>query len=328
MSLAQRPSNPTSTIDVSFNSYSAVRQKQVGQHMPGGIPDYSFPLDYEIRRQINALPGVFRLFKAITNTMVPIERQILNMDGVAVGPNQYPEIYAMGEECARRLGIGVPRIFIKYDVMMNAYAYAIEDAEPLICLTSALVQHLSPSEVKYVIGHECGHIHNNHGIYQIAADIILGTVTSGISVVIPSLAQIMQLLTVGARLMFANWSRAAEVTCDRAGLICADNPEDAVRALAKIGFGGESALAGMDIDAYIRQIDITQATPARLLEVSYSHPLTQKRILAAKLFQECSLFYAWRPELLRSDLQLFDKDDIDKRCESFISVASNKIKTR
>ncbi|EHC14862.1 hypothetical protein FJSC11DRAFT_1773 [Fischerella thermalis JSC-11] len=36
------------------------------------------------------------------------------MESIEVGPQQYPHIYALGEDCAHRLGIGVPQIFIQH----------------------------------------------------------------------------------------------------------------------------------------------------------------------------------------------------------------------
>jgi len=45
---------------------------------------------------------------------VPIFQQLLLMESIEVGPQQYPHIYALGEDCAHRLGIGVPQIFIQH----------------------------------------------------------------------------------------------------------------------------------------------------------------------------------------------------------------------
>ncbi|MFA9397354.1 MAG: M48 family metallopeptidase [Clostridiaceae bacterium] len=316
--------NPTENINISFDCYVNNRQKKLSEHMINGIPDYSFSLDYSLRKKINSLPGIFQLFKSITNYMVPYNRQLLNMECVAVGPNQYPHIYAIGEECAKRLGIGIPQIYVQYDVAMNAYAYASEDAAPVIVITSAIVENMTKGELKTVIGHECGHIHNNHTIYNIAASIIAGTITNGLNT-IPGLKQLISLLSLGAKWILLNWSRSAEITCDRAGLICADCLEDAIRAEAKLGFGGVKALENINIDEYIKQIEQMQSTPVRYLEIEKSHPLTPKRILAFKVFNECDVLYSWRPDWKTCDINLISKQEADKRCESFISISSKKM---
>ncbi|WP_297421900.1 M48 family metallopeptidase [Clostridium sp.] len=316
--------NPTEEIDISFKNYVNARKREFSAHIINGVPDYSFSMDYDLRQKINSVPGIFKLFKAITNYIVPYQRQKFNMEFVAVGPNQYPEIYGLGEECAKRLGIGVPQIFVQYDVQMNAYTYSTEDAAPVIVVTSAVVENMTKGELKTVIGHECGHIHNNHTIYNVAANIITGTLTDGLNL-IPGLKQIIGVLSLGAKFLILNWSRCAEITADRAGLICADSIEDAIKTEAKLGFGGVKALEHMNIEEYIKQIEQMQATPVRFLELENSHPLTPKRILAHKIFGECEILYKWRPDWKSGQDNLISKQEADKRCESFISVISKKM---
>jgi Zn-dependent protease with chaperone function len=312
--------NPTDSVDISFGKYLAARERAGASHMTGGVPDYAFDLDLEMRRRINAVPGIFRFFKAVTENYVPFQRQQLTLTGVRTGPNQYPEIHEMGVECARRLGIGIPQIYIQYDVQMNAFAVSVEDTEPIICLTSAIVQAMTPGELKSVIGHECGHIHNNHGIYNIAADVLTTGAAGGIAAIVPGLAAVMSLITAGVRIMFLDWSRCAEVTCDRSGMICSDDPKDAFMVNAKLGFGGGSALADINIDEYLKQTGDTQATVARFMEIANTHPVSHKRILAEKLFLQSDLFFQWRPEFKTPDTNVMPKAEVDRRCREFISV--------
>ena len=49
------------------------------------------------------------------------------MQMIAVGPRQFPEIHSLGEACARRLGIGIPQIFVFPSPDLNAYTYATDD---------------------------------------------------------------------------------------------------------------------------------------------------------------------------------------------------------
>lgn len=317
--------NPTQEVDISFNNYVNARKRELSAHMINGVPDYSFSMDNSMRQRMNSIPGMYKFFKALMNQIVPIQRQMKNMECIAVGPNQYREIYEIGEECAKRLGIGVPQIYVQYDVRMNAFALASEDAAPVIIVTTSIVDNLTKGELKTVIGHECGHIHNNHSIYNTAANILTGTMTIGLST-IPGLKQIIGLLSMGAKYMLLNWSRCAEITCDRAGLICADSIDDCIRAEAKLRFGGVKALENINIDEYLKQIEQIQSTPVRLLEAESTHPITAKRILAYKIFNQCDVLYSWRPDWKTPDMKLITKQEADKKCESFISVLSNKTK--
>ncbi|PKM52198.1 MAG: peptidase M48 Ste24p [Firmicutes bacterium HGW-Firmicutes-7] len=317
--------NPTDDVDISFKNYVNTRQKSFATHMINGVPDYSFSLDFKLRQKINAAPGMFQFFKAVNKYLVPYMKQQYNLSCIAVGPNQYSDIYEMGQECARKLGIGVPQIFVQPDIaVLNAFTYASDDSAPIIVVTSELIERLTPGELKTVIGHECGHIHNNHGIYNAAGSVILNTATVGAIALIPGLQQVLKFVTTGVRWMFYSWIRAAEVTCDRAGAICSNCIEDVSRTDAKLGFGGAKSLEHINIEEYIKQIDQMMATPVRFLEMERTHPLTAKRILANKVFESCDVLYTWRPEWKMPDMNLISKEEADKRCESFISVLSKK----
>src|SRR5215469_12338980 len=98
--------------------------------------------------------------------MVLLEKKIKSMNGVAVGPDQYPQIYAMAQKCAERLGIGIPQVYIIFNPTLNAYTLAAEGTGDMIVIHSALVEACTPDELHFVIGHECGHIHNQHCIYN------------------------------------------------------------------------------------------------------------------------------------------------------------------
>ncbi|VEP13746.1 Peptidase M48 Ste24p [Hyella patelloides LEGE 07179] len=317
--------NPTARIDLNFGSYFQTRDREINSHLVGGIPDYAFSLDRQLRQQLAAMGPVRAIAKSLVSMAVPIYRQIQQMEAVAVSTQQYPEIYALGEECARRLGIGIPQIFIYYSPMINAYTIATDDVEPIVILSSAIVEALSPEELKFVIGHECGHIHNLHGVYNTAVELMTNTMAAVILRSVPGLGILKLMIQGGLLLFFSRWSRCAEITCDRAGLICCGNLDTAQMALAKLATGGINKLDRINLEEYIKQISQVQATPVRLLELTRSHPLTHKRIEALRLFADCDVLATWREEMATSNSR--SKAEIDQRCEQFINVLATGYKT-
>ena len=202
----------------------------------------------------------------------------MSMQGVAVGPNQYPHIYAMAQDCAERLGIGIPQVFIKFDPTMNAYTLAAEGSGDMIVIHSALVEAMTAEELQFVIGHECGHIHNQHCIYNTLGQILTNVALQELAQTIPGLGLIYGLLKTGVGLFLNSWFRCAELTADRAGLICSGNLDAGRYALAKLEVGGGQVLKDINIDALVKQLETTQATPIRLFESSMNHPIAGKRI--------------------------------------------------
>ena len=310
--------NPTDKIDLCFGNYLQVREREISSHLIGGIPDYAFSLDQKLRQRLAGIGLVRAIAKSLVSMTVPIYRQVQQMEAVAVGAQQYPEIYALGEECARRLGIGIPQIFIYYSPTINAYTIATDDVEPIVILSSAIVEALTPKELKFVIGHECGHIHNLHGVYNTAVELMTNSMAVVILNSVPGLEILRLLLQGGLMLFFSRWSRCAEITCDRAGLICCGDLDTAQMALAKLATGGVNKLDKINLREYIKQISQVQATPVRLLELTRSHPLTHKRIEALNLFARCDVLSSWRSEIAIDNA--LSKTEVDRRCEQFVDV--------
>ncbi len=314
--------NPTAIINLDFACYLASRERKLSSHLIGGIPDYSFSLDQKLRQQLASMGPVRAITQSLVSWIVPLQKQIQQMQAVAVGPSQYPDIYNMGVDCARQLGIGIPEIFIFYSPIINAYTIATDDVEPIIILSSALVEVLEPSELKFVIGHECGHIHNLHGVYNTAVELLSNTLAKAMFASFPALGTLRLLLQGGLTLFFMRWSRCAEITSDRAGLICCEDFNAAQMALAKLSTGGISKLAGINIQEYIKQISKVGSSPVRLLELTQSHPLIPKRLEAIRLFSECDLLSTWLAEFSCDYPQ--SKSQVDQKCEQIISVISTK----
>lgn len=317
-------SNPTAQIDLKFDDYLKVRHKQLGSHIYNGIPDYAFSLDAKIRQQLSSLMPIRALAKAIVASMVPMMKQIYQMEAVAVGPKQYPEIYATGEGCARTLGIGIPQIFIQYNPVMNGWTIATDDTTPIIILTSSLVESLSPEELRSVIGHECGHIHNLHGIYNTMWEMVTNPLAQGLLIGLQKAGAGLSLLGIVQKIanlslwyLVSRWSRCAEYTCDRAGVICCGDAEPAMQAMGKLGTGGGAHLQGLNLEEYRKQLERVSESPMRLKEVSSSHPLGAKRVEAIRLFSECDVLYSWHPELKKSGL-VRSKEDVDLACEKLV----------
>jgi RNA polymerase subunit RPABC4/transcription elongation factor Spt4 len=98
-----------------------------------------------------------------------------------------------------------------------------------------------------VIGHEIGHIKSAHGLYRQLGDLLIRYWDLLASVVpIPGLG----LLRVPLLLAYWEWYRRAEFTCDRAALLCVQDLEPSLRALAK--------LAGT-VDGYEDEVNLESA---------------------------------------------------------------------
>lgn len=321
--------NPTTSISLDFGYYLSHRKEQLAAYKEDNAPSYAFSMDKVLQRSISSMGPLRSLTQTVVSFAVPLQKQVQQMSSIAVGPNQLPELYQTAQACANLLGIGVPQIFICNDKNIDASTIATDDTAPIILLSSGLVERLDLQELKFVIGHECGHIHNLHGAYNTAVQLMTNTMVKltlkglgsiGFEDLLSTLGQVIH---SGIMLFFTRWSRCAEVTCDRAGLICCGDLDVAQSALVKLIANDIAHLGGFNIKAFIQQSRSVNSTPLRLLELFNTHPLIPKRLEALEAFTRCETFYSWRPELTPPN-HLYNQQETDQKCERIIEIVINK----
>jgi Zn-dependent protease with chaperone function len=311
--------NPTAAIDLDFPAFISRREESSRQHFDGKTTDYCFSLDLKMRKRLAAIKPLVLASKSILSVTLAIQKQLLAMQGVMVGPQQYPEIYKMAQDNAEILGIGIPQIYILYHPIINAYTLATEEAGDMIVIHSALVEACTPSELKFIVGHECGHIHNLHSVFNNIGISMKSAVLQTLARKIPGGAAVLALLEGGLGLFLNSWSRCAEASSDRAGLICCGDLDTARYALAKLSTGGGDNLRNINVDEYVKQLETTQNTPVRLYEAVMSHPIVTKRLAMLRVFRQCDVLFSWRPEM-RNDQPSISRSIADQQCEQIASV--------
>src|SRR6185312_2581337 len=130
-----------------------------------------------------------------------------------------------------------------------------------------------------VIGHECGHIHNGHVVYLTALHYLAHL--AGVFV-----AWAVQPALVALRA----WSRRAEITSDRAGMLCARNDAVAERALTKLALGSKKLYDEFNLDAFLDQYEEGKESIGRYMEAFATHPWLPKRVLAMREFSKSALY--------------------------------------
>src|SRR5947208_1305527 len=192
---------------------------------------------------------------------------------VKVTVKQFPRIAKLAESCAETLRIPVPTIYVSPNIgSLNAHTFGTAE-DPYIVLNAALIDHLSEPELLDVIGHECGHIQNNHVVYMTTLFFLTRA------------ANMFLRWSVKPAVMALNaWARRAEVTCDRSGLICTRDLDASVGCLVKLAVGSRKLYSDINLDEYLAQMEEANRGPGRLDELLRTHPYLPKRVAALRLF--------------------------------------------
>ncbi len=315
--------NPTSEISVDFRQFAKERTERYESHLINGEPDYSFKMDYTLRKHIDAIPGAKKILLALANYGTAEAIKKYNLYSVRVSAKQFPKIYQMTKECCETLGIGMPTVYVVNSPgEMNASTYCSDQDNPIIIIYSSLIERVTDAELKSVIAHECGHIHNNHGIYGVVQNMFLNNSYQAAILALGSLAAVTYKLVINSLMMALDtWSRAAEVTCDRAAVICCGEAESTMSVHAKLSSGGMLNYDDVNIDEFIKQYDDIRDSAVRFRELLADHPISVKRVIVAKDFVENSeIYYKWHPEQLDPSRTLLGRREMDFRTNEIINV--------
>jgi len=195
-----------------------------------------------------------------------------------------PHLFEMFEDCQKILNLEKYSLnaFINSSQELNA-SCIFDGKEITIELNAGIVKAFSDGELKFIIGHEFGHaLFNHHSLpaYGIYRNVSLA----------PSKA-----------LKLMSWSRQAEISADRAGLICCKDIEFASRALIKLSCGGlGEPYVSFDHKDFKQQV-INRKGVDKSDEMYFTHPLSPLRVSAILDF--------WKSDAM-SDLNNLNKNDL------------------
>lgn len=154
-------------------------------------------------------------------------------DDLKLGPKQYPRIWEMYVEAAKILDVQqLPDLYLNTSYEVNAFAFGMK--KYTIVLNSGLVDLLDDTELMAVLGHELGHVKCEHALYKTLSAVIANMGGD----VLTSFFGMTTLIMLPIQAALFAWSRKAELSCDRAALLCTQDPKATARALAKLGGGG------------------------------------------------------------------------------------------
>jgi uncharacterized tellurite resistance protein B-like protein len=187
-----------------------------------------------------------------------------------------PRLHALLDEARAALGFTEQvDLFVAQDAAINAGAmHALRPGRAhLLSLTSALVERMDDDELRFVLGHELGHLAFDHYRARLAGA-AFGETDDGEPRVPPLLARRLE-----------SWDRLAELSADRAGLrVIGGRLDTVVRVFFKLQSGLGPEHLRFDVDAFLDQLTRLQAVERRDLLSIFSHPATPIRVRALQLF--------------------------------------------
>lgn len=205
---------------------------------------------------------------------VGARRQLLGT-ALRLTPEMAPDIHAILDSCRSTLGLEAPlETYVFPSPVFNAAAVRPERGLVFILLSSGLLEAFEPDELRFVVGHELGHHLFEH--HRLPVGALLG----GKALPGPGLA-----------LRLFAWQRYAEISCDRAGLVCAGGLEATARGLFKLASGLRGGRVRIIIEQFLAQAGDLRDEVGRMARADEparsdwfaTHPFSPLRLRAAEL---------------------------------------------
>ncbi len=196
-----------------------------------------------------------------------------------------PGLMRLFQENAARLKPGPLQAFVVPSRQLNAYTFGLDDPK-VVVLYSALLDVMDADELRFIIGHEMGHIALGHTRLNSLVGGLAG-IPSG------SLASAV-LVTV-----FLWWNRTCEFSADRAGLLAVGKPEKAITALIKL-VAGPTGKTRRGLELAYQKIDAQDDTLLGSLQETFaSHPMLIRRINALRKWSSSAQYRRLQGEITR-----------------------------
>jgi tellurite resistance protein len=199
--------------------------------------------------------------------------------------------------------------FIHNSPQQSASCMCFDNGDVFLLISSALYSSLSERELLFVVGHEFGHVAYRHHLLPARA----------------ILAQ-KDVCDADRALKLMAWSRRAEISADRVGLLCCQDLDAAAKAFIKLSSGLSEELVDFDLQGYVSQVTDLEAVSrtVRAAEDLYcTHPFNPIRIVALSRF--------WRSRTLCDLLghAVADQSDqaVDARIQELLQFMDPEIAT-
>lgn len=209
--------------------------------------DYEHEYDKQALEKLRNFPVMTSVMNFILNWS-KLKWYMAEQEGgsLRITPQSCPKLYQQIVDIAKTLDLDrLPRTYCDQSYLINAATTGYKEMT-MLCLNTGSIDLLDENELRFVIGHEMGHIKSGHVIYHQMVW-YLGDIVENVSLLKP--------LLLPFRLALLYWYRMSEFTADRAGLLACQDVNAAIRAFIKMSGLPTKYYNDISVDAYIKQAD-------------------------------------------------------------------------
>ena len=236
---------------------------------------WEHPADRLALNSLRRIPGLDVVLRRLTGTFgEKAIRLTFQANAVRVSPVQYPWLHEILLRVCDTLDVDEPpELYVSQTPLVNAGAVGID--RPFIVLNSSTIEMLDRDQIEFVIAHEVGHVMSGHGLYRTVLFVLLQFAFTRYPLAGVAVRPLLYALL--------EWSRKAELSCDRAGLVETQDVDACLNALMRMAGGsrGEELHLGEFIEqanAYREGGDTLDRVYKLLAALGSTHPFAVVRV--------------------------------------------------
>lgn len=239
-------------IDSFANSSTSIQYSLSTNKKSIEKPNYVYAEDNYLDVVLNN-PVTSRTLRTIANRLYGKQIEEIILNSTQLSKDNYPELWESYRHCCSVLGIErVPALYITTRLKgINALSVEV-DKEQIILLSLPAVVMLEKRELRFLLGHELGHIQQGHLIAHTVQG-LLEDLNKRVELLGPVVTDILDV-------PLNRWYRTSELTADRAGFLCCQDMDVIVGLFKRLG------------------LEASESPISRLAELSHAHPLNSTRL--------------------------------------------------
>lgn len=256
--------------------------------------DIAHPWDKETIAKLRAIPYAEDILKKVMGSTFDKLTRFKHLGGaLRVSEKQAPTLYRLYIEAAGRLDIDPPPLFLVRSPDPNAYTTGVKD--PIVAITTTLVDDFDERGVLGVLGHELAHVKLGHVALRTLAVLIAQGALS-----VLNLAGLANIALQPIKMLLFKWYQMAELSADRGELVATGSLATHLRTHMMLAGGSTKLAAELDVGAFVDQANEAEAMRDNDLLISIaemiannnrSHPLTVWRVHHALQWARTQAFF-------------------------------------
>lgn len=256
-------------------------------------------------------------------------------NGILLGEKQMPQIYSQAVKAARLLGMShMPDIYLSGERPWDCLTFGTEK-DSFIIIGSAMAGNFQGPDLFFLLAREMGHCQAGHALWNTVMRFLIGEQGQAKGFMAGG---IMNALKGGAGGLVANvvevpllaWARQAEITADRAGLICVGNEEIVRRVLISWSLRSSFLFKQINIEAWLEQQELSEDEGySKLSELTTSStPYLSRRLRLLSDFAKSKELAYWRKLIVDAIKQSAPKKTPETRGKLAAKEEINKQETK